>query len=794
MADRRWTKVARDLWLHKARTMLVVAAIVIGIVGAGAVLNTWALLRVVTREGFLATNPASATLRVDSVSDAMLARVRALPSVQAASSRRTVIASVLTSGGWNTAMLFSGPELATSDIGKVVKVDGAWPARDGMLVVENSSVEFGGIAMGDSLALRLADGPVFKVLANGIARDAGLAPGWMEHVVYAFVTPATLRAIGAPSVPNELRILVSGNRFDRAATRRTALEVKAVVENLGQHVESVDIPVPGRHIHAAQMDSLLLIQGAFGVLSLVLSALLVVNLVSAMLTGQTREIGVMKAIGAKPIQIATMYLVLALVLGIAASAVAIPIGAFIGGQYAAFSASILNFDVAGTSIPLWSFAVQLAVGATLPVVAAFVPVWRGCRIGVNEALRDAGMHAAAPNRTSPPLRVSGLTRPLLLSIRNAFRRRQRMVLTLLALSTSGAVFLAALNLRASIQRSVGVLYEDVMRFDVAYRLEESHSADSLEAALRDVQGVAGVEAWNGVRAAVSRSDGMLAASFQITGLSPDTKLVSYPVAQGTWLGEDSIATEEENHLVVSERLLADEPSLTVGSVVALVVNGQETVWRVIGVVESGVGSGAFATRETVGRVAKNAGARAVVVSLTGRSIGAQAEANERIRGRLEEGGFQVANAQLMSAGRAALEDHMLMVVGFLLVMSQLTVAVGGLGLASTMSLAVLERTREIGVLRAIGASHRAILSMIQIEGLVIALASWALALPLSVPLSALLGRRFGEVMMPVPVRYVPEPSAMLVWLFVVVTVSLVASAWPARRAMRVTTAAALAYE
>jgi putative ABC transport system permease protein len=794
MGDRRWLKVARDLWLHKARTMLVVAAIVIGIVGAGAVLNTWSLLRVVTREGFLATNPASATLRVDSVSDAMLARVRALPSVGSASSRRNVVASVLTAGGWKTAMLFSGPELATSDIGKVVNVEGVWPVRDSMLVVENSSVEFSGITMGDSLVLRLGEGPAYTVVANGIARDAGLAPGWMEHIVYAFVTPATLRAIGAPSVPNELRILVSGDRFDRDATRRVAREVKAVVESLGQRVEYVDVPVPGRHIHAGQMDSLLLIQGAFGVLSLLLSGLLVVNLVSAMLTGQTREIGIMKAIGARPRQIAAMYLVLALVLGVVASAVAIPIAALIGGQYAAFSATILNFDVADASIPLWSFAIQLAVGSTLPVVAAFAPVWRGCRIGVNEALRDAGTSAEAPARASVLLRVSGLTRPLLLSLRNAFRRRQRMVLTLLALSTSGAVFLAALNLRASIQRSVAVLYGDVMRFDVAYRLAEPHSADSLEAALVDMQGVAGAEAWNGLRAAVSRSDGMLAASFQITGLSPDTKLVSYPVTQGSWLSAASTTTGPENTIVVNERLLADEPTLTLGSSVTLVVNGEESVWRIGGVVEAGPTPGAYTTRETVDRIARTTGARALVVSLVGRSVGAQSEANGRIRDRLEERGFHVANAQLMSAGRAALEDHMLMVVGFLLVMAELTIAVGGLGLASTMSLAVLERTREIGVLRAIGASHRAILAMIQIEGLVIALASWALALPLSVPLSALLGTRFGEVMMPVPVRYVPEPSAALVWFLVVVTVSLVASAWPARRAMRVTTAAALAYE
>jgi putative ABC transport system permease protein len=108
-----------------------------------------------------------------------------------------------------------------------------------------------------------------------------------------------------------------------------------------------------------------------------------------------------------------------------------------------------------------------------------------------------------------------------------------------------------------------------------------------------------------------------------------------------------------------------------------------------------------------------------------------------------------------------------------------------------MSLSVLERTREIGVLRAIGARRGAILTMVQVEGLVIGVLSWALAIPLSVPMSVLLGRAFGRIMIPVPVRYAPEAAGVGQWLAVVLLVSVVACAWPAFRALRITTAAAL---
>ena len=122
------------------------------------------------------------------------------------------------------------------------------------------------------------------------------------------------------------------------------------------------------------------------------------------------------------------------------------------------------------------------------------------------------------------------------------------------------------------------------------------------------------------------------------------------------------------------------------------------------------------------------------------------------------------------------------------------IVVGGLGLASSMSLAVLERRARIGVLRAIGVSTCFRHPDRADRGLVIAVLGWALALPLSVPMSAVLGVAFGRIMLPVPITLVPEPSAVVQWLGLVLLVAVVACAWPAFRATRVPTAAALAYE
>ena len=789
MLSPRWRKVVRDLWLHKFRTGLVVSAICIGITGAGTVLDAWSLLRRVTHDEFDASNPASAVLRADSIDEDLLARVRALPAIASAQARRTVVASVQTSEGWRSAWLIASRDFTTNQIGLIKPDRGDWPPRDGTIIVEHSSVEFAGVALGDSLRLRIGEAPAHTFRVSGIARDVGLAPGWMEHVVYIFVTPSTLARLGSASSMRQLQILVRDRAMDRAAVQRVARGVKEVVERTGRHVTDVNVPVPGRHVHAGQIESLLYTQGAFGLLALLLSGILVVNLISAMLTGQVREIGVMKAIGARADQIAAMYLALALVLGLIACAISIPLAALLGHMYAEFTAGILNFDVAGFTIPVWAFGLQLAVGALFPVVAAAIPVVRGCRISVSEALRDFGIASRADSGTGGLLNAfGGLPRPLLLSLRNAFRRRQRMILTLATLSVGGAVYLGAINLRAAVVGSVDLLFAS-QKYDMGFRFAHPYPADSILAAVARVNGVARAEAWSGARAAFNTVDGPMGNTFSISAPPLDSKMLVVSVDSGRWL-----QAGPANELVVNRRLLDDNPELSLGRAVSLLIDGTLAQWVIVGVADTGPSPMAFTSRETLERLSGQRGATSVVVAASMSGPASQLDLIRQLRSELVDRGFDVSSGQLMAEQRKVVEDHLLMVAGFLGSMSLLMIVVGGLGLASTMSLAVLERTREIGVLRAIGARHGAILAMVQIEGLVIAVLSWALAIPLSLPMSIALGVAFGRVMLKVPLRLLPEPSGVLMWFGVVVVLSVVACAWPAMRATRITTAAALAYE
>jgi putative ABC transport system permease protein len=793
--DTRWRKVWRDLQLHPARTALVVLAMVVGLAGAGSVLDTWTLMRQVTREEYRASRPASATLRVDALDAALVAEVRAQPAVAAVQARRTLNGSIRRSGETVTRalVLFALDDFAGNRIGKIVSESGGWPPPDGALVLERSSLEFSGIAEGDSVAVRVGEEREMVLPVTGVSRDVGLPPGWMEHIVYAFATPATLARLGVPSTFNELQLVVRDTTLDQAGVREVAYGVKRYLESRGRVVTNVDVPVPGQHQHAAQIDSLLFTQGAFGVLALVLSGVLVVNLIAAMLAGQIREIGVMKAMGASSAQLSGMYYLMALLLGIVASAIAIPLATYIGRAYADFTAELLNFSTTGFSIPPIAYVLQLAVGLVFPLLAASIPVRRGARISVAAALRDVGISApGVGDRETLFMRITarlseqgGASRPLVFSVRNAFRRKQRMMLTLLTLAFGGAVFMGAGNLKAAVGGAMDLAFGS-QRFDMVLRLARPVSIDSVEGALRSVGGIESAEVWGAARAAVDHGDGTLGNAVTITGVPTATRLLAHEVTEGRWMNET-----DDRVLVVSRRAQADEPSLRVGDSVLLAVAGRVQSWRVIGSVDAGVSPAVYAPRSTIVRLTGAPGADRIVVRSTLRSAPSQLELMQRLRGTLNEQGMTVQNGQMLAEARAVTEDHLLMVAGFLGIMGQLMIIVGGLALASTMGIAVLERTREIGILRAIGARHGAIFSMVQVEGLVISLLGWLLAIPLSVPMSVLLGRAFGRIMMPVAVTWAPEMRGVAVWLGVAVVVSLAACAAPALRAMRITTRNAL---
>ena len=131
---------------------------------------------------------------------------------------------------------------------------------------------------------------------------------------------------------------------------------------------------------------------------------------------------------------------------------------------------------------------------------------------------------------------------------------------------------------------------------------------------------------------------------------------------------------------------------------------------------------------------------------------------------LEREGIRALGSSTKAERRFGFDQHMVMIYWFLIVMSGILAGVGGLGLMTTMSLNVLERRREMGVLRAIGATPAMVWRLVVAEGAFVALLSWALAAVVAGPVSKALGDVLVLMMFRRGLDFVFEPSGLLIWL------------------------------
>jgi putative ABC transport system permease protein len=134
------------------------------------------------------------------------------------------------------------------------------------------------------------------------------------------------------------------------------------------------------------------------------------------------------------------------------------------------------------------------------------------------------------------------------------------------------------------------------------------------------------------------------------------------------------------------------------------------------------------------------------------------------------------------------------IIVILSVMALLLAVVGGLGLMGTMSINVLERRREIGVMRAIGADNRAILAIVIVEGMLIGALSWVLGVLLALPLSKALSDAVGAGFIQAALSFRFSTGGAGLWLLVILLIAAIASLLPARGAARITVREVLAYE
>lgn len=798
----RWRKVLRDLAQHRSRTLLVVLSIAVGVFAVGVVAGTRVVLARELQRTFSAINPASASITTLQPFDASLVEsVANMPQVAAAEGRRGVFVRVeVGPDSWKNLQLNAIPDYEGIQLDRVMPDRGAWPPPEHALLVERSAQGLLGVEVGDHLTVRAPSGKERTLQVAGTAFDVYALLYTLDGLGFGYVTYDTLAWLGEPRDYNELHFTVADRADDPAHVADVLADVRDKLERDGRTIYVMTIPEPGKHPLDSTIRAMLLVLGALGGLALALSGFLVTNTVAALLTQETRNIGVMKAIGARGRQLVGLYAGMVLAYGLLALLIALPLGHLGTLAFSRLMGGYLNLQIDRLALPPWVLALQVGVAILVPLIAGSVPILRGTRVTVREALSDYGLGRGrfGVGRFDRWLeRLRGLSRPGLLSLRNTFRRKGRLALTVATLSLAGATFVAVLSIDNSLSLTVQSLIGQ-WRWDVAMQLSRSYRSDRLINAALSVPGVEAAEGWIYASAqhtsAARSSDSQmlsLAVPLIVFAAPGGTELLAPPMVAGRWL-----LPTDESAIVISTGMLDDQPGLEVGGEIALKIDGRDTRWTVVGVTQGlGPTAIAYANYEYLSRVVRDAG-MAQYLAIVTQAHGAEAQSRvaEALEREFDRQGIRVAFISKLAEEQAEVESIFAGLLAMLMVMVLILGTVGALGLTGTMSLNVIERTREIGVMRAIGATDLSVFRIYVAEGVTIGLLSWLLGVVVGVPLGKLLGAGVGRALLDRPLDYAFDPRGPSIWLILVLVLSVLASLLPARNATRVSVREVLAYE
>jgi putative ABC transport system permease protein len=789
----RWSKVFTDLWQDKTRTGLVVASIAAGVFAIGMILSAYLIMHEDIDRGYAAVNPPNIEVQTDPFDQELVQTIASVPGVKDVEGR--FILQVRARRGtedWLKLTLVGLDDL-DSPINHRTPIEGVGVAEKDEVVISQDVMHISGLHPGDVFEVELPDGSNHPLTVVGLVADQTTSKPDPAANNLAFVTTQTLRAIGLDDSFNLLYLTVE-NGGDSATIARVAASVQDKVEESNRTVYRVDQHLSSEHPMTDITYIIIGILAVLGGLITILSSSLIVNTLNALLAQQLRQIGVMKLVGARSRQILGMYLVLIISYGVLALVIAIPFGAIGGYGLAWFMAYLLGAVLQGFRFEPLAVIAQTLVALLIPLAAGFVPVNNGAKTSVLEAIsnyRPGGEPAVnAKNRFS---RWFGwVSRPILLSFRNTFRKRGRLLLTIFTLTVAGAVFIAVFNVRDSLSAVIENLLQHFLG-DVTVNFSQPYRIDAIQQTLLQIPGVEGVEGWSAASGEIWDENDNLVSKLSIVAPPQDSKLLNLKLVAGRWL-----LPGEQKAMVVSDSLYLTYPDLKPGDqlIIKLPDQRQES-WTVVGVFPFLAMFGdpmAYADFDFItaqNHLPNRTFTYRIITRL--HDPASNLELTRSIDSYLAQRNFAVQSVESGSDMRQKASIAINVVIVFLLIMAILTAFVGSMGLTGAMSINVLERTREIGVMRTIGAVDRVIMQSVIIEGLVIGLITWVLAIGVSFPICyTLLGIISTALGTPMDLTF--TPLGILLWLGVVVVLSVFASIMPARNAAKLTINEVLAYE
>jgi putative ABC transport system permease protein len=678
--------------------------------------------------------------------------------------------------------------------------EGAWPENDN-LAVERLSSEAFGIDLGSKVIFEL-DKTDRALPITGKTQSSFVHPPQFGGPAVFYTDAKGLERFNVPAGKFG-GLLVRVTPYSAELARDVASELKDRLGKEGVGVAFTTYQDPQEHWGRMFVEGLTVVLQVLAVISLLMSVILVTNTMAALITQQINQIGLIKAIGGSTGMILTVYLATVLIYGMLAFLLALPLGAMAAFGLSQWFLNAFNIEYDTFQVSPQAIIYQAIAATLIPALAALWPVLKGAAMTVRAAIATYGIGGDfGSNRLDRTVERLGnrlLSSSYAVTLGNMFRRKGRLSLTQLALIGAGTMFLIVVTLSASLTYTLDT---DLNRrgYDIRLGFNEPQSSHRVLSMMRSVPGVAEAELWYTAPAAILKEGQRLKEAgigAQVIGIPSGTDYYQPLLLTGRW-----IQPGETGQVIVINKDTADDNHIAVGDTVTLnLFELGDAEWRVIGIYQTIFTDGfdttpIYAPLEAVAATTKqyNEGTR-LLVRTTSSDPAAIDDIFTRLK-NLYEGrnmDINVYEASTAAKDRSEAINEFSVTTTMLLALAVIVALVGGIGLMGSLSISVVERTREIGVMRAVGARTRTIMGMFMLEGVLQGLLSWLIAVPLSFFLFRPLARALGEAMFGANLDFRYSVEAVLVWLVIILIISTLASILPARSATQVSVRESLAY-
>jgi len=776
-----------------------------------------------------------------SFSVSLLPRVKALPGVEDAAGgigdQDQLVGrngKVISSGG-APGLAFSVDPTSNQRFNPLQLVSGAWPTKGDEIAIDSGTASKKHYAVGQTIGV-IARGPVQQFRITGIAKLGGVSS--IGGATISVFDPATAaRLFHKQGKLDEIDVAAKPG----VSPAELVAQIKSVLPPATQvRTGHAQAKKSGQDVagFTSVLQKFLL---AFGGIALFVGIFVIANTLSITIAQRAREFGTLRTLGATRRQVLSSVILEAFVIGAIASVVGLFAGLGLAkGLDALFKTAGIDLPKAGTVFATRTIVISLLVGTIVTLLASLMPAIRATRVEPIAAVREGVLPPSRLARFGLPVAIVTLTIGLALVLFGAFDKSPSGTLRLLAVGLGVVIVFigtaliapkfvpplasvlglparrlggaagalardnamrnpartaataAALMIGLALVTAVGVLAQGLKstfehsvdkQFHANYAItSENGFTPTGVASEQAVRTVPGVEVVSGVRAGEGR---VLGSNHGITGVSPEVGRV----INVTWQeGGPQVPSRLGNDGAFIDSDYAKKHELSLGSPLSVLTPaGKRLRLKVEGVFKQPKGGSPFGTvsisTALFDRVYQNPQNVYAFVNIRG---GVSDANTAKLASALAS--FPDAKVQTEKQFKKQQESGINILLNLLYVLLSLSIVVSLFGIVNTLVLTVFERTREVGMLRAVGMTRRQTRRMIRHESIVTALIGAALGIPLGIALALLVSQAIGFFAFAIPW------GTLVVFVISAIVVGILAAIFPARRAARLNVLEALQYE